>query len=172
MAYTAWSVVFGEQPTAAKWNQLGANDAGFKDGTNIDNLAILTRHLADSNVTGVKIGSYRTRRQNNGSNTDETAALIQTGWFAEVPGVASGSIKTITFPTAFSAAPLVYPVYGGDQVSGAQALGNGGNSVKDEAVCKAYDVTATGCKIRTVSRDASNFAAGNIYYVHWLAIGV
>ena len=46
MAYTAWSVVFGEQPTAAKWNQLGANDAGFKDGTNIDSAAIITRHLA------------------------------------------------------------------------------------------------------------------------------
>lgn len=29
MAYTAWSVVFGEQPSAAKWNQLGANDALF-----------------------------------------------------------------------------------------------------------------------------------------------
>ena len=55
MAYTAWSVVFGEQPTAAKWNQLGANDAGFKDGTNIDSLAILTRHLADLNVTTRKM---------------------------------------------------------------------------------------------------------------------
>ena len=30
MAYTAWSVVAFEQPTAAKWNQLGANDAFFK----------------------------------------------------------------------------------------------------------------------------------------------
>lgn len=40
MAYTAWSVVYGEQPTAAKWNQLGANDAGFKDGSNIDAGAI------------------------------------------------------------------------------------------------------------------------------------
>lgn len=29
MAYTAWSVVFGEQPSAAKWNQLGSNDAHF-----------------------------------------------------------------------------------------------------------------------------------------------
>lgn len=55
MAYTAWSVVFGEQPTAAKWNQLGTNDAGFKDGTNIDNLAILTRHIAALNVTKAKI---------------------------------------------------------------------------------------------------------------------
>lgn len=57
MAYTAWSVVFGEQPTAAKWNQLGANDAGFKDGTNIDNLAILTRHLNLNSVTGDKLAT-------------------------------------------------------------------------------------------------------------------
>lgn len=50
MAYTAWSVVFGEQPTAAKWNQLGENDAGFKDGTNIDDLAILERHIDFSTI--------------------------------------------------------------------------------------------------------------------------
>lgn len=172
MAYTAWSVVYGEQPTAAKWNQLGANDAGFKDGTNIDAGAITNSLLASTAVTGSKIVNYRTRRQNNGSNTDETTALIQTGWFAEVPGVASGSTKAITFPTAFVNPPVVFTTYGGDQVSGAQALGNGADSVKDEAVCKAYSITNTGCNIRTVSRDASNFAAGNIYYVHWLAIGV
>lgn len=29
--YTAWSVVFGEQPTASKWNQLGTNDASFNE---------------------------------------------------------------------------------------------------------------------------------------------
>lgn len=45
MAYTAWSVVFGEQPTAAKWNQLGTNDAGFKDGTNFDNDIIKSKHI-------------------------------------------------------------------------------------------------------------------------------
>ncbi len=55
MAYTAWSVVFGEQPTAAKWNQLGANDAGFKDGTNIDAGAIITAKIADANVTSSKL---------------------------------------------------------------------------------------------------------------------
>lgn len=57
MAYTAWSVVFGEQPTAAKWNQLGANDAGFKDGTNIDAGAIITAKLADNGVTAAKIAT-------------------------------------------------------------------------------------------------------------------
>lgn len=35
MAYVAWSVVFGEQPSAAKWNILGTNDASFNDGTGI-----------------------------------------------------------------------------------------------------------------------------------------
>ncbi len=56
MAYTAWSVVFGEQPTAAKWNQLGANDAGFKDGTNIDDNAIIARHIINGGVTAAKMG--------------------------------------------------------------------------------------------------------------------
>lgn len=31
MAYSSWSVVFGEQPSAAKWNILGTNDAHFYD---------------------------------------------------------------------------------------------------------------------------------------------
>jgi len=35
MAYASWSVVFGEQPTASKWNILGTNDASFNDGTGI-----------------------------------------------------------------------------------------------------------------------------------------
>jgi hypothetical protein len=31
MAYASWSVVFGEQPSAAKWNILGTNDAYFDE---------------------------------------------------------------------------------------------------------------------------------------------
>ena len=46
MGYVAWSVVFGEQPTAAKWNILGENDESFNDGTGIADNAILQRHLA------------------------------------------------------------------------------------------------------------------------------
>lgn len=37
MAYASWSVVFGEQPSAAKWNILGTNDASFNDGTGLNN---------------------------------------------------------------------------------------------------------------------------------------
>lgn len=57
MSYAAWSVVFGEQPTASKWNILGTNDASFHDGTGIDDDAILTRHLLLNNVTGPKLST-------------------------------------------------------------------------------------------------------------------
>lgn len=50
MAYQVWSVVFGEQPSASKWNILGTNDAGFNDGTAIGDNAIINRHLADDIV--------------------------------------------------------------------------------------------------------------------------
>lgn len=40
MAYASWSVVYGEQPSAAKWNILGTNDASFNDGTGIADGAV------------------------------------------------------------------------------------------------------------------------------------
>ena len=33
MSYTSWSVIYGEQPSAAKWNILGTNDAEFDQRT-------------------------------------------------------------------------------------------------------------------------------------------
>lgn len=59
MAYTAWSVVFGEQPSAAKWNILGANDASFNDGTGIANGVITSEHL---NAT-IAFHAYRAAAQ-------------------------------------------------------------------------------------------------------------
>ena len=51
MAYAAFSVVFGEQPSAAKWNILGTNDASFNDGTGIATNAITAEKLATSAIT-------------------------------------------------------------------------------------------------------------------------
>lgn len=50
MAYQSWSVVFGEQPSAAKWNILGSNDASFNDGTGIGDNAIGNTQLALGSV--------------------------------------------------------------------------------------------------------------------------
>jgi hypothetical protein len=57
MSYQAWSVVFGEQPSASKWNILGTNDAGFNDGTAIGDDAIISRHIADANVLPAHLSS-------------------------------------------------------------------------------------------------------------------
>jgi hypothetical protein len=57
MSYQVWSVVFGEQPTAAKWNILGQNDAGFNDGTAIGDDAIIQRHIADNIILPAQLTS-------------------------------------------------------------------------------------------------------------------
>ena len=53
MAYAAWSVTFGEQPSAAKWNILGTNDASFNDGTGIGTNAIAAASLK---TNAIKLG--------------------------------------------------------------------------------------------------------------------
>lgn len=45
MSYVSWSVVYGEQPSAAKWNILGSNDASFNDGTGIADGVITSEAL-------------------------------------------------------------------------------------------------------------------------------
>lgn len=59
MAYASWSVVFGEQPSAAKWNILGTNDASFNDGTGIANLGWATTALSNP----YKFSAYKTTSQ-------------------------------------------------------------------------------------------------------------
>lgn len=57
MAYQAWSVVFGEQPSASKWNILGTNDASFNDGSGIGDNAIIARHLSDGIVGSAEVAT-------------------------------------------------------------------------------------------------------------------
>ena len=52
MAYQSWSVVFSEQPSTAKWNILGTNDASFNDGTGIGTGAILPSSLSSTSIKG------------------------------------------------------------------------------------------------------------------------
>jgi hypothetical protein len=63
MAYASWSVVFGEQPSAAKWNILGTNDASFNDGTGIANMALSVTALSNP----YKFSVYRAAAANTGA---------------------------------------------------------------------------------------------------------
>lgn len=58
MAYAAWSVSYGEQPSASKWNILGTNDASFNDGTGIASAAITPEKLVASTGTSWAYTSY------------------------------------------------------------------------------------------------------------------
>ena len=51
MAYAAFSVSFGEQPSAAKWNILGTNDSSFNDGTGSPLSGAATANVAASETT-------------------------------------------------------------------------------------------------------------------------
>lgn len=64
MAYASWSVVFGEQPSASKWNILGTNDASFNDGTGIFGLY---KNLLAVDSNPYKFSAYRGSAQNVGT---------------------------------------------------------------------------------------------------------
>lgn len=68
MAYASWSVVFGEQPSAAKWNILGTNDASFNDGTGIA--------LGSSSTLGA-MRNYCFRAYNSVSTTLTDATFVK-----------------------------------------------------------------------------------------------
>ena len=51
MAYASWSVVFGEQPSASKWNILGTNDASFNDGTGLPTYTSATALVTSNQST-------------------------------------------------------------------------------------------------------------------------
>lgn len=53
--YTAITFVANEQPTTAKWNLIGSNDASFNNGNGFEDGIIVNRHLAAGAVTSDKI---------------------------------------------------------------------------------------------------------------------
>lgn len=53
--YTAITFVANEQPTTAKWNLIGSNDASFNNGNGFEDDIILNRHIATGNLYASKI---------------------------------------------------------------------------------------------------------------------
>lgn len=53
--YTAITFIANEQPTTAKWNLIGSNDASFNNGNGFEDSVIITRHLNTGAVTNPKL---------------------------------------------------------------------------------------------------------------------
>jgi len=152
MAYATWSVVFGEQPSASKWNILGSNDASFNDGTGIGTDAIKSSKLfyglvryrqggASGDATWITKGTTNTA-------TDAKDVFIQVG---SITGNTSGSDTAIVFPTAYTYAPLVF------------ATAITANSANIYAAVNS--ITTTGCNVRQVEGN------GSAESIAWMAIG-
>lgn len=158
MAYASWSVVFGEQPSAAKWNILGTNDASFND------------------ASGTPSVPKSVNRQDIAANSVVTDQLLQFGW-TYVTGDATNLREaiTVTFPVAFDVIPLVLPVSLGVRVGSnpdtlddftplAATFGDVGWVVDTSAV-STTQVTITINKTGTAIGTANRLGLG------WLAIG-
>ena len=108
MAYVAWSVSFGEQPSAAKWNILGSNDASFADGTGISAGAIGATQLAAGAVTSAKLAP----------TVYATDSFIGSG----ITNTSYATITTQSVTMAASGKVLVQASMSGQLSSGAPAI--------------------------------------------------
>lgn len=117
MAYNAITFVAGEQPSVTKWNYIGSNDAGFKDGTNIDANAITMAHLHNP---------YAFRAFHNTTQT--------------INGVTQVTLNTEVFDTNGNFATNAYTI----PVTGQYMFGGGVNIGADDARMYCYiDVDGT-----------------------------
>jgi hypothetical protein len=127
--------------------------------------------LASSAITGDKLANYRIARQNDTTNTVETTARILTGWGVIANNTGGNSItEAIAFGTAFSNAPIVVAVSGGDHAS-SQTYGSGGINLAAGIIAQVHSVTSAGFTVALAKRDSTNFATGYSFY-HWTAIGI
>src|SRR6185312_5595708 len=86
--YTAISFTAGEQPTTAKWNLVGSNDASFNNGNGFNDNILITRHFATSGLqlpdkvlNPYKFSVYLGSAQNLAGGASYTKILFDTKEF-------------------------------------------------------------------------------------------
>lgn len=194
MAYTAWSVVFGEQPTAAKWNQLGTNDAGFKDGTNIDNDVIGSRQIQLANdaklnalnasavekaLISLATDNYlrlnQIPRRNGTTNDTLENVLIQTGWgYGVGDNTNATTFSNVSFPISYgSSNPPILLISTLGYLSGSNptAISDFNSGAGFYFVASPLS-TGAGFSPSVLARDAGQTNSTTVRYGYsWIAIG-
>lgn len=172
MAYAAFSVVFGEQPSASKWNILGTNDASFNNGSGIQPTNPIIAggssylDLEGSANTGVKL---HFPFQADTTNSYPTKLLIQHGWGFVGGASATETNETVTFPTAYDSTPFFL----------AQAIGykaTDPTSISDFLTNTGMIVLGRPTNASTGTIHVIDYQGGNLgttrYGYQWIAIGV
>ena len=114
---------------------------------------IVTRHIPNDEIPSSKLAEafFRARRQDNTTNTAPKGLLVQYGWgYCTCPGATTYSnTKTVTYPVAFSAVPLVLATGAGyidgtnpsaitDLSTWEKSAANAGSLTKNDFVVRAY----------------------------------
>lgn len=94
--YAAWSVVADEQPTAAKWNILGSNDASFNNGNGFEDSIIIARHIAPAAVGSSKLGLDFVEATLGADFTNPAGStnFVDTGFGLTLPAIGTWLILT------------------------------------------------------------------------------
>lgn len=182
MAYSSWSVVQDEQPSEAKWNILGTNDKSFVDGDGYsitNNQWVQAKDSAGDTKNLIKLGSDNNLHfgqwQYDSEGTPSTVSdiFIQTGWeFFVGNGTDSATVKTITFPTAYTNLYGIWATYNGrkDGSDPADVADNDGVGAQ-HFHAYVYNQTATSFYL-AVSHDLQSTHTSSLRsIVSWMAIG-
>jgi len=154
MAYTSWSVVFGEQPSAAKWNILGTNDSSFNDGTGIGTGVITASKMPFGFIYRRQGGSASDWTTTGTTTYDYSATDIK----VQVGSAAISAADTaITYPVAYTNKPMVF------------LTTSSSTTVNAFPRYKISTITTTQVFVTQVS-DAG--AVSTTESVNWMALGV
>lgn len=113
------------------------------------------------------------RRQNNTTNVVVSGYIIQTGWGYVTGDGSVGVQKTVTFPTAFSGAPIVQISYAGARLvsAGTPTSITDFNGSAGDAKRYAAESIVTTTGFEATAGDQSNTVNTVNYAFTWIAIG-
>lgn len=136
------------QPSAAKWNILGSNDASFNDGTGIADDAVLGRHISGfdkSNLSNGDSNPYKFFAYHNTTQSLTSASTIafNTELFDTNNNFASNTY-TAPIDGFYSIRAQAYYQSGSTGINGISLLKNGSDFIRGSTVASSggNDITA------------------------------
>lgn len=160
--------------TAAEMQVIADNQRGFNDGTALGVGSIPTAAYADVSVTSEKLAEafFKGRKQDDTTNSDISGYKVMHGW-GYIQGNGTTKIQeTVTFPTAFSSAPVVLITHLGFNGSAPTAISDFQSSSGSGSLIGAYteDIVAASFQAGLTSSSA-NLSSSNYWGYSWIALG-
>lgn len=158
--------------TTAKINDSAVTTAKINDS------AVTTAKINDSAVTSVKLieNFVRGRLQENTTNSAPTGLTMQFGWgYVTGTGSALRASKTVTFPTAFSSAPIILisplgSISGSNPTAITDFTSTASNTGDFGWLYDASSISTTQF-IATINRHTTNIPTSLRLGFSWIAIG-